>query len=706
MKENKRKIVNQLDTILSSEVTKILLISAKGGFGKTKTVREYLKEKQRNCIWIDLDESCNQMEMSCMKFRQEIWNVAESLHRENAGFSYKRETAAGFSPYRKMTESSDTIERLFAMLHAVNERKGIIVWDNIEVIHEKEVKKLLEKMVQQFQSISWLFLGQEEPEFLIRHILSGRCLVVTEKDLYLNQKEVEKILHNHLKWQKEKTVRTARKLMYYFQGWPAGIYEMTRYLSQHPLPKTDQEWEKAIKNGWINQYIISEIMNKIPDEDRSSIKSIAVLNELNPTLANCICQGKGTQDILEELEEKYFFLNRTEDSYMLIPSFRIVLKGTLNQEEMKSLSELVAEYYILQKQYEKATAFVLETGQNVIVEGYIGRYGKTLIQEGNTELCIDCILYFLNQGKQASSLLMQFMAEFYVWELDQKKFRKVKMLGERKFYISLLSFNQDPLRYSSFFTKLFKNLSEKKDRAGKITVLSFGTFRVLISENGKELKWRTKKGCELFAFLYQMHGNPVKRQGIMDVLWPETVPQNAVTMLHNMIYNIRKELIPYGLEDVIRYQDKKYSLNMEWIQSDLEERYELYGHKRDTCYLKEQEHLFIQYPGQYLGNIDGNWTLELKEYHDKQYIEYAIHLAREYIESKNYEKSIRILRNILTVDNLREDVVEKLLFCYSKLKDRKAVQEEYTTFKQLILQELGVEPCEKVKLMYERGMKI
>lgn len=76
------------------------------------------------------------------------------------------------------------------------------------------------------------------------------------------------------------------------------------------------------------------------------------------------------------------------------------------------------------------------------------------------------------------------------------------------------------------------------------------------------------------------------------------------------------------------------------------------------------------------------------------------------MKQKNYGKSILLLRNALMIDNLREDVVENLLFCYSRLNDRKAVKAEYETFRQLLNKELGVEPCEKVKLMYKRGMKV
>ena len=202
-----------------------------------------------------------------------------------------------------------------------------------------------------------------------------------------------------------------------------------------------------------------------------------------------------------------------------------------------------------------------------------------------------------------------------------------------------------------------------------------------------------------------MQGTPIKRQVLLDVLWPEGIPKNAVTMLHNMIYHIRKELAPYGMEDIIQYKDKMYSINMEWIESDLELRKEVCEHTEESLFLEQHEELFLKYDGQYLENIDGHWTVELKEFFDKKYTDCCKCIADDYVKKGEYEKALVFIRNILEVDNLREDAMGKVLFCYGKLGDRKAVKVEYKRFTELIRKELNVEPCENLKEMYQWAIR-
>lgn len=697
MKDRRKILDKEFDKILSSEVKNILLVRAGAGFGKTETVRKYIRKQKQSVVWIDLNASCNKLDRCYETVSQEVNKVYGSPHGNSAGFFFNQ---------GQQEEGEKGLNNMYEIFRKIEDNKGIVLVDNLHVIHKKEVWNLLEQLLIYFPSIRWIFLGREKTEFLIRYIVSGKCFVVTESDLYLKQSEVEEILEQHVEWTKEQTVEAARKLMYYFRGWPAGIYEMTRYLQKHSIPGEKTEWERAIMDSWISDYIFYEVLNRIPECNRNALKYIAALPELNSSICNCVCQENGTEDMLERLEEKFFFLNKQDQVFALIPAFQIVLKSMLKTEELYTLSRIVTEYYFMRGEFEKANDFILSARQNKVVEYYLWKYGKTLIQEGKTELCIDCILYFLEQAKPASSQLLQFMAEVYMWIMDQNKEKREKKCDERKFCIRLLSFNQEPVKYSRYFMNFFDDFTVRKTEEKKIKVSSYGHFTVSVLEDGTELKWRTKKGCELFAFLYQMQGNPVERQVILNTLWPESMPKNGITMFHNMIYSIRKQLIPYGLEGLICYKENKYSLNMKYIISDLEQHNQLYQCRKKPALLIEHESELLEYPGQYLGILDADWMIELKEYHDKQYIECCIMLAREYMKQKNYGKSILLLRNALMIDNLREDVVENLLFCYSRLNDRKAVKAEYETFRQLLNKELGVEPCEKVKLMYKRGMKV
>lgn len=386
-----------------------------------------------------------------------------------------------------------------------------------------------------------------------------------------------------------------------------------------------------------------------------------------------------------------------------------VRRESENNQDVKLMGKAIIEYYVSQKQYEEANAFVLGTKSYDMICEYLINQSHVLLEEEKYMLCMDCLFYILGMGNELSASMLRITAEIFnkVYDelCDKGDIELKRQTLERDFYMTLLAYNENPMKHRTALVQCFFDLKEKAGSKKKIRVTSFGTFKVTVTLDGKELKWRTKKGCELFAFLHQMQGGPVKRQVLMDVLWPNGIPKNAVTMLHNMIYNIRKELAPYGLEDIIQYKDKMYALNMKWIESDLAERKRLGEKCMEVDFLEKHEQLFTEYAGKYLENIDGHWMMELREFYDKRFIKGCMHFAEQYMKCGEFETALQFLKNIVVVDNLREEAVGKMLLCHGKLGNRNKVQKEYQEFVRLIRKELNVEPCEELKRMYREALR-
>lgn len=377
-------------------------------------------------------------------------------------------------------------------------------------------------------------------------------------------------------------------------------------------------------------------------------------------------------------------------------------------QDVRVMAKPIIEYYISQKQYEKANAFVLGTKSYAVICEYLVTQSHVLLEEEKYMLCMECLLFVLEMGNKLSASMLRVTAEIFnkihdeLWDKCETELERRYL--EREFYMTLLAYNENPMRHRTALVQCFFALKEKMESKKKMKVNSFGVFKVTVAADGKELKWRTKKGCELFAFLHQMQGEPVKRQVLMEVLWPNGIPKNAVTMLHNMIYNIRKELISYGLEDVIQYKDKMYALNMEWIQSDLAERRRLSEKCREAKFLEKYEQFFVNYSGKYLESIDNYWMIDLREFYDKEFIKGCMYFAEQYMACGKFETALQFLKNVIAVDNLTEKAEGKILLCYGNLGDRNKVEKEYQAFAKLIWKELHVEPCEELKQMYREAL--
>lgn len=251
--------------------------------------------------------------------------------------------------------------------------------------------------------------------------------------------------------------------------------------------------------------------------------------------------------------------------------------------------------------------------------------------------------------------------------------------------------------------------TEKTDAGQKLLSVScFGKFRVKILPDGKEISWRTKKAMELFAYLVDLEGKPVERKVLLEQLWPEEMPNNAVAMLHNMIYSIRKELNDCPkLDGLIQYRNRQYYLDMSLIESDLET-------KKQICELAEQGKMdellerreqVMRFWGVYLEEVDGAWCTARRTYFERTYGKVCRLLAGCAEKEEDYETAVLLWRAYMEADRYSEEAVAGLLRAYGCLGERKQVKKVFEAAKKLFLEELGLELGSEVLQAYEEGMR-
>ena len=240
-----------------------------------------------------------------------------------------------------------------------------------------------------------------------------------------------------------------------------------------------------------------------------------------------------------------------------------------------------------------------------------------------------------------------------------------------------------------------------------LRVSCFGKFRVTLLPEDRELSWRTRKGMELFAYLLDLEGRPVERRVLLEQLWPDNPPNNAVAMLHNMIYSIRKELSGYPeFEHLIRYQDRQYSLDMSLIQSDLEtmKRIGDLAEKGKAEELLAFQDRILDYQGAYLEEVDGAWCMARRAYFERVYGKACRVLARYWDTKGNYEQEMLLWQSYMEADRYSEEAVAGLLQAYGKLGERGQMKTVFENAKKTFREELGLELGHEVLEIYEKGI--
>ena len=81
--------------------------------------------------------------------------------------------------------------------------------------------------------------------------------------------------------------------------------------------------------------------------------------------------------------------------------------------------------------------------------------------------------------------------------------------------------------------------------------------------------FRTRKTRELFACLFFEEGRGVKRDTLMERLWPETDRERASTLFYTTVSYLRRALDKSGVADLLVVENQTYALNLANVNSDL-----------------------------------------------------------------------------------------------------------------------------------------
>lgn len=236
---------------------------------------------------------------------------------------------------------------------------------------------------------------------------------------------------------------------------------------------------------------------------------------------------------------------------------------------------------------------------------------------------------------------------------------------------------------------------------GKIKIRCMGGFLVFLPGcSGQELKWRTKKARELFAYLFHLQGQSVSREVIIELLWPEAGTKSAIALFHTTLYSIRQSFQQEGLEELISYEKKMYSLNMQLVDSDLDKLSAYLNDK--SLWEREPEQIMSLYPGSYMGNSGYLWSYgKAKELDDGCLA--ALKCGADTRASQDRpEDAIPFFQRMLEADPYNEETVSKLIFCLYESGRQSEAKQQYDYMQKLYQEDLELDFSRSFKEIVER----
>lgn len=233
----------------------------------------------------------------------------------------------------------------------------------------------------------------------------------------------------------------------------------------------------------------------------------------------------------------------------------------------------------------------------------------------------------------------------------------------------------------------------------------------LTVDGRRVLRWNSLKARTVFQYLVIQMGRPVRREVLMDLMWPDHTLGSARNNLNAALYSLRSTLSQHGHNgQYILYQDGCYLPNPElswWIDRNeflaAMQHAESARRERD---LPRAVHVYTQAVRLYRGPLfeddgDGDWYLPEQRRLKDLYLQALERLTEMHIDRRDLARAVQYGQLALSADQCCEAVHRLLMRCYALQHQQQLVSRQYQLCCAALQDELGVAPgADTVRLFH------
>ena len=216
----------------------------------------------------------------------------------------------------------------------------------------------------------------------------------------------------------------------------------------------------------------------------------------------------------------------------------------------------------------------------------------------------------------------------------------------------------------------------------------------LTDSTGSPIELKARKNRQLLAILALQGGRHHSRDQLAAMLWPDRQEEQARGSLRTALSGLRNAL---GDDALIVEQDA-VAIRRGIITTDYEQLKQ--GHLLDTDAL--------QTTGEFLSGLDGDgealadWLATMRTQCNEILIEAFDTAADQMMHAKDQNGAIRLLRNSLSLEPLREDTHRRIMQAYADVGERGMALAQFRACREILQSELGVEPAPETKALADR----
>jgi len=232
---------------------------------------------------------------------------------------------------------------------------------------------------------------------------------------------------------------------------------------------------------------------------------------------------------------------------------------------------------------------------------------------------------------------------------------------------------------------------------------ALGECRVVL--DGREIPgraWETKTALQLLFFMLY-NSRELRKEEIIEAMWPDCSPEKGHSSLQSTIYRIRRALY----KDCVVARRSRYSLNPKGHFgldarefNRLAQSANMNGTPQETrlSILEEAARL---YKGRFLVDFDADWIDTTQRELHNSYLSILSELCRHHMETHQYQDVVRTASLVLEEEPYSDEALRFVMQAHSHLGDREAAIRAYRQYSSQVRDELGVIPSQEVDRVYQ-----
>jgi LuxR family transcriptional regulator, maltose regulon positive regulatory protein len=331
--------------------SKLTLVSAPAGYGKTSIVLEFLNNIQISQAWISLDESDNDIIQFLIYLMEALKMAGVDIGEDTLSVASDMNLSSTQTP---MTYIINDIVRF--------KEKVILVLDDYHLINSPHINQLIKYLLEhQPSNLHLILITREDPSFPLANLRAQRKInEIRMKDLYFTTIETKELLYKGMALSLNEDA--INSLTNRTEGWVVGLQLAgLALLSCHEEERDDFIKEFNDNHLYIIDYLVEEVINRQPQEIREFLCKTSILDRMNGELCDFLTSRNDSKDLLSKLISENLFIVILDVKrewfryhHLFADSLRIELSKTEEQELHLKASLWFKDHGFLQESIKHA----------------------------------------------------------------------------------------------------------------------------------------------------------------------------------------------------------------------------------------------------------------------------------------------------------------------------------------------------------------